>query len=149
MTQLTPELKEKFEELSDKYSYYIGDSLSDFEMVSGRSVILPNDIQPMLHAAYTLGKDEGNKWVSVSYIMPPFGTLILLRGVISWKSKNSVLYFSDIVKNDYEILEYGISGYLLENNSDYLVVNHPNPEEVCSEYITHWMSITEPTPPTL
>lgn len=97
----------------------------------------------LLQSAYNLALSE--RWVDVSVIMPPFDTLVLLRGVISWKSKNSVFYFSDIVKNDYEILEYGMSGYLLENNSDYLVVNHPNPEEVCSEYITHWQPL--PTPP--
>lgn len=96
-----------------------------------------------MQSSYNLALSE--RWVDVSAIMPPFDTLVLLRGVISWKSKNSVFYFSDIVKNDYEILEYGMSGYLLENNSDYLVVNHPNPEEVCSEYITHWMPL--PTPP--
>jgi hypothetical protein len=45
-----------FEDIRDKYSYYIGDSLSDFEMVSGRSIILPNDIIPMLRDAYNFSK---------------------------------------------------------------------------------------------
>lgn len=81
------------------------------------------------------------KWIPVSEVMPPFNTIVLLRGVISWRSKNSISYFSDELENDYEILEYGLSGYLLKEHNDYLVVNHPNPEEVCSEYITHWQPL--------
>lgn len=82
-----------------------------------------------------------NKWYSVSELMPPFDKLILLKGKIVWRSENSVSYFSDMVVNDYEQLEYGYSGYFLKEHSDYLVVNHPNPEEVASEYITDWRYI--------
>lgn len=92
-------------------------------------------------------EEKNNGWIKVSDVMPPFDTHLLLRGIITWRSKNSVSYFSDVVKNDYEILEYGNSGYLLETNNDYLVVNHPNPEEICSEYITHWRPIVEPLTP--
>lgn len=83
------------------------------------------------------------KWTPVSEAMPPFDKLLLLRGVVDWKSTDNVSYFSDEVQNDCEILEYGRSGYLLKNNNDYLVVNCPDPREVCSEYITHWMEIPE------
>lgn len=87
------------------------------------------------------------KWIDVSVSMPPFDTLVLLRGVINWKRKDMVSYFSDIVLNDYEQLDYGQCGYLLKTNNDYLVVNHPNPEEITSEYITHWQPLTEVEPP--
>lgn len=89
-------------------------------------------------------KKQKNSWIKVSDVMPPFDTPVMLRGVISWRSKDSVSYFSDVVQNDYEILEYGQSGYLLKEHNDYLVVHHPNPEEICSEYITHWQLLIEP-----
>lgn len=84
------------------------------------------------------------EWIPVSEQFPPFNTPVMLRGVISWKSQNSVSYFSDEVQVDSEILEYGQSGHTLKFNNDYLVCNHPNPEELMSEYITHWKLLIEP-----
>jgi hypothetical protein len=87
-----------------------------------------------------------DKWIPIAKELPPFNTPVMLRGVISWKTINSVSYFSDEVQIDSEILEYGHSGYTLKFNSDYLVCGHPNPEEIMSEYITHWQPLIEPTP---
>lgn len=106
---------------------------------------LPKLIKPYIREAMELYTAQFQpKWIPVSEVFPPFGTLVLLRGVIDWKGEAGVSYFSDEVENDYEILEYGRTGYLLKSNSDYLVVEDPNPEEVCSEYITHWMPLPQP-----
>lgn len=83
-------------------------------------------------------------WINVSDELPPFDTPVMLRGVISWKSRNSVSYFSDEVQVDSEMLEYGQSAYTLKFNNDYLVCSHPNPEELMDEYITHWKLLVEP-----
>lgn len=42
-TKMSDKIEQAAEELWDKYSDYIGDSLCDFEMVSGRSVMLSGD----------------------------------------------------------------------------------------------------------
>lgn len=85
------------------------------------------------------------KWHSCINSIPPLDKLVLLRGIIRWKPDNqSVKYFSDKLDGDQEILEYGRYGYTIDANSDYLVIEGDNPEEVCDEYITHWAYLNEP-----
>jgi len=159
--QLTEVKGEEWQGYSDQHSLKVGETSFNKVQYGWVEIITKNEscclsaeeiaafnkftAAPSTHSSSeTPTPKQDKEWVRVCDLMPPFDKPILLRGVMSWRSKDKATYFSDIVKNDYEILEYGYSGYLLENNSDFLVVNHHNPEEVCSEYITHWKYINEP-----
>lgn len=81
------------------------------------------------------------KFVSVLKKLPPFGKRVLWRGYISWKSTDQETYFDDTLTQEEEGLEYGQSAYLLKDNTDFLVSQHPNIEELASEYVTHWAEL--------
>lgn len=81
------------------------------------------------------------KFVSVLKKLPPFGKRVLWRGYISWKSTDKETYFDDTLTQEEEGLEYGQSAYLLKDNTDFLVSQHPNIEELASEYVTHWAEL--------
>lgn len=76
--------------------------------------------------------------------MPPFNKTVLFRGIITWKSKlNPIDFFDDELTHDTEDLDYGVFGYVLNRNSDWLVSNDPNIENVCDQFVTHWCEIPE------
>jgi hypothetical protein len=79
----------------------------------------------------------------ITTTLPPFGKRVLFRGVISWNSRKSSYFFDDELTTDEEGLDYGISAYILNDNSDYLVSQHPDISEVCDEFVTHWCEIPE------
>lgn len=78
----------------------------------------------------------------ITTCLPPFGKRILFRGVISWKTKQ-YRFFDDELTTDEEGLDYGVSAYILKDNYDYLVSQHPDISEICDEYVTHWCEIPE------
>jgi hypothetical protein len=82
-------------------------------------------------------------WIKVTTALPPFGKKVLFRGIVTWKSREPICFFDDILTNNIEDLEYGQSAYVLKNNSDYLVSNNPNIREVCDQFVTHWCELPE------
>lgn len=78
----------------------------------------------------------------ITTCLPPFGKRVLFRAVISLKTKQ-YRFFDDELTTDVEDLDYGISAYILKDNTDYLVSEHPDISEVCDEYVTHWCKIPE------
>lgn len=82
------------------------------------------------------------EWIKVTDKLPGFNQRVLWRGVLNWRNeKDKYSYFDDELTNDEEILGYGQTVYLLKDNSDYLVSQHPNINEILDEFVTHWMLI--------
>jgi hypothetical protein len=82
------------------------------------------------------------EWIKITTTLPPFGERVLFRGIITWRTKlNLVKFFDDVLTTDEETLDSGHSAYVLKDNSDYLVSQHPNFNEVCDEFVTHWCKI--------
>lgn len=81
-------------------------------------------------------------WIKITTALPPFGKRVLFRGKITWRTvSNPVKFFDDVLTTEEEQLEYGHSAYVLEENTDYLVSQHPNFNEICDEFVTHWCEI--------
>jgi hypothetical protein len=86
--------------------------------------------------------EHNDKWIPIANnSLPPFLKPLLFRGVIGWKSNDNVSYFSDELTTEEETLEYGNVGYILKNNSDYLLTTYHSPEELCDTYVTHYKEI--------
>jgi len=84
------------------------------------------------------------EWVSVKDELPPFGERLWFRGVVSWK-KETVKHFEDELTTKNEELEYGQTGWLLKDNTDFVVTDSVFPiEDLASEYVTHWRKLPEP-----
>ena len=81
------------------------------------------------------------EWIKITTMLPPFGKQVLFRGMVIWKSKKQVDFFDDELTMDEETLEYGQSAYILKEHCDWLVSQHPNINEVCDQFITHWCEI--------
>lgn len=97
--------------------------------------------------AIDAAKEYWQGWTAVEYGLPPFNTKVWFRAEISWKKANDVIHFEDELTMETETLEYGQFGYLLKNRSDFIVTQSNMPKnELCSEFITHWMPL--PSPPT-
>lgn len=79
----------------------------------------------------------------ITTCLPLFGKRVLFRAVTTWKTKNKFRFFDDELTTDEEGLDYGVSAYILKDNYDYLVSQHPDISEVCDEYVTHWCEIPE------
>lgn len=81
------------------------------------------------------------EWISITKKTPPFHKQVIFRGKITWKSKNQISFFNDELTTEQESLDYGKSAYLLKDNTDYLVSEHPNVDEICDQFVTHWCEI--------
>jgi len=81
------------------------------------------------------------KFIKITSQLPPFGKRVLFRVTQTWRMKKFFKFFDDELTPEEEILEYGQSAYILKDNSDYLVSQHPNINEVCEDFVTHWAEL--------
>lgn len=80
------------------------------------------------------------EWVSVKDGLPPFDKKIWFRGVVNWRKEDNARHFEDTLTMETEELEYGQTGYLLKDNTDFVVTDSIFPiEDIASEFITHWL----------
>lgn len=89
--------------------------------------------------------EEPNPWTSLTECRPEFDTLVIFRAVCKWSQRVKVKYFIDEVTTQTETLEYGHNCYLLRDNTDYLVLELKELQEMYDEHVTHWMPL--PSPP--
>ncbi len=91
-------------------------------------------------------KSKANSgWVDVKISLPPFGELVEWIAKIEWGNDRHLI-ISDRLTQQEEPLEYGQSAYLLESNSDYLVIHsqYADFSELASEYCIYWRRIELP-----
>lgn len=81
---------------------------------------------------------SNDDYINVQDQLPPAGQKCFFICKIAWKSKNNIRVFYDEMTSNEELLEYGLSANLLLENSDFLVAQHKNMDELCQEYVTHW-----------
>lgn len=82
------------------------------------------------------------KWIKISSQLPNFGENVVFRAIINWREKDkNVVIFNDELTTQEETLEYGLSGYILKDKSDFIVCQHSDVGDLYDEIVTHWMPI--------